>query len=327
MVTPSSRREVVTHFGEAFGLSQRRSCALIGLRRSSCRYRARRSDPGPVRARLRELAAQRPRFGYRRLQVLLAREGTRMNHKRFYRMYRAEGLAVRRRPRRKLRATRPAPLPAPTLRNERWAMDFVHDWLVGGRRLRALNVVDVVTRECHAIEVDTSLPGARVVRCLDSISAKHGFPSGIVVDNGPEFICRALDRWAHAHGVALHFIQPGKPTQNGHVESFNGKFRDECLSQLHFVSLARARVEIETWRVDYNTVRPHSSLSYETPKAFAATCPAVPATEGILPSGSRLLANEHGAGAPRSSAEPWGETRDEEVRSENGNRLSECVDQ
>jgi len=217
---------------------------------------------------MRELAAARPRFGYRRLHVLLRREGRVVNRKRVYRLYRREGLAVRKRPRKKLRAVRPMPLPSPSRVNERWAMDFVHDYLADGRRLRTLNVLDAFTRECHAIEVDTSLAGGRVARVLDELVAKHGKPEGITVDNGPEFVSQALDRWAFANGVTLHFIQPGKPVQNAHVESFNGRFRDECLSQAHFPTLARARVEIELWRIDYNDVRPHSALDYRTPAAF-----------------------------------------------------------
>jgi putative transposase len=217
---------------------------------------------------MRELAAERPRFGYRRLHILLVREGQVVNRKRVYRLYRREGLAVRKRPRKKLRAVRPMPLPAPSRANQRWAMDFVHDYLADGRRLRTLNIVDAYTRECHAIEVDTSLAGGRVVRVLDALTAVHGRPRGITVDNGPEFISQALDRWAFANGVVLHFIQPGKPVQNAYVESFNGRFRDECLSQAHYPTLARARVEIELWRVDYNCVRPHSSLDYRTPAAF-----------------------------------------------------------
>ncbi len=205
---------------------------------------------------------------------MLMREGRVVNRKRVYRLYKREGLAVRKRPRKKLRAVRPMPLPAPSRPDERWAMDFVHDYLVGGQRLRTLNIVDAFTRECHAIEVDTSLAGGRVVRVLDALIAKHGRPSGITVDNGPEFISQALDRWAFANGVALHFIQPGKPVQNAFVESFNGRFRDECLSQAHYPTLARARAEIEMWRVDYNRVRPHSSLDYRTPEAFGASARA-----------------------------------------------------
>jgi putative transposase len=272
-VTTSVRREVV-EFLKSQGVSQRRSCTLAKLHRSTCRYRRRRVEPTALLTRLRELASERPRFGYRRLHIMLRREGYVANRKLVYRLYKREALAVRKRPRKKLRAVRPMPLPAPSRPNERWAMDFVHDWLVGGQRLRTLNVVDAYTRECHAIEVDTSLPGGRVVRVLDALIAKHGRPSGITVDNGPEFISQALDRWAYANGVTLHFIQPGKPVQNAYVESFNGRFRDECLSQIHFVTLARARVEIELWRIDYNRVRPHSSLDYRTPEAFGASARA-----------------------------------------------------
>jgi putative transposase len=211
--------------------------------------------------RLRELASERPRFGYRRLHALLRREGRRVNRKLVYRLYKTAGLSVRRRSRRKLRASRPLPSVVLTRPNERWSMDFVHDYLTDGRRLRTLNIIDAFTRECLAIEVDTSLPAARVTRVLDRLVWQYGLPFALRVDNGPEFISTALDRWAFQHGVALHFIQPGKPVQNAHVESFNGRFRDECLAQAHFPTLARARVEIELWRVDYNCERPHVNAS------------------------------------------------------------------
>ena len=168
----------------------------------------------------------------------------------------------------KARITRPAPAAPVTRPNERWAMDFVHDCLADGRTFRTFNVVDAYTRECHAIEVDTSLPAARVVRVLDKLVWQHGLPDALRVDNGPDFISTTLEAWATKHGVKLDFIQPGKPTQNAHVESFNGRFRDECLSQHRFPTLARARAEIEIYRVDYNRVRPHSSLDYRTPEAF-----------------------------------------------------------
>jgi putative transposase len=219
-------------------------------------------------ARLRELAAAKPRYGYRFLHTLLRREGHNINRKRVYRLYRAEGLAVRRRKRRRLRVSRAMPPVSLTRPNERWSMDFVHDYLTDGRRLRTLNVIDAYTRECLAIEVDTSLPSARVVRVLDRLVWQYGLPEALRVDNGPEFISTTLDRWAFKHGVKIDFIQPGKPSQNGHVESFNGRFRDECLAQAHFPTLDRARAEIELWRVEYNCERPHSSLRYETPKAF-----------------------------------------------------------
>jgi putative transposase len=175
---------------------------------------------------------------------------------------------VRRRTRRKLRASRPKPPTQVSRPNERWSMDFVHDYLGTGRRFRTFNVVDAFTRECLAIEVDTSLPSVRVVRVLDKLVWQYGLPEALRVDNGPEFISMALDNWTRQHGVKLDFIQPGKPVQNAHVESFNGHFRDECLAQASFPTLARARAEIEIWRVDYNCERPHSALRYETPKAF-----------------------------------------------------------
>jgi putative transposase len=202
------------------------------------------------------------------LHALLRREGRGVNRKLVYRLYKTAGLSVRRRSRRKLRASRPLPPVTLTRPNERWSMDFVHDYLTDGRRLRTLNIIDAFTRECLAIEVDISLPAARVVRVLDRLVWEYGLPEALRIDNGPEFISTALDRWAFQHGVALHFIQPGKPVQNAHVESFNGHFRDECLAQAHFPTVPRARVEIELWRVDYNCERPHSSLRYLTPKAF-----------------------------------------------------------
>jgi putative transposase len=267
VVTVSKRREIVEAF-KSRGHSERRACVLASLQRSTCQYESVRADDVELVERLRNLASERPRFGYRRLHALLRREGRRVNKKLVYRLYKSAGLAVRRRGRRKLKITRPAPVAAVTCANERWSMDFVHDYLADGRRLRTLNVVDAFTRECLAIEVDTSLPALRVVRVLDKLVWEYGLPASFRVDNGPEFISMALDAWASQHGVKLDFIQPGKPTQNAHVESFNGRFRDECLAQARFPTLARARAEIELWRVDYNCNRPHSSLAYETPKAF-----------------------------------------------------------
>lgn len=266
-MTPSVRREVVNAF-KSRGHTERRACALASLQRSTCRYKSRRQDDPKLVGRLRKIAEERPRFGYRRVHAMLRREGFEVNRKRVYRIYKAAGLAVRRRNRRRLRAARPAPPVAVTHPNERWSMDFVHDYLADGRRIRTFNVVDAFTRECLVIEVDTSLPSARVIGVLDKLLWKFGLPESLRVDNGPEFISGAMDAWATKHGVKLDFIQPGKPTQNAHVESFNGHFRDECLAQARFPTLARARAEIELWRVDYNCERPHSSLDYRTPKAF-----------------------------------------------------------
>jgi putative transposase len=261
------RREAVLVMQMELELSQRRACGLMDLYRATCRYRKRRCEDERLRVRLRELAEARRRFGYRRLQVLLEREGWQVNHKRVYRLYIEEKLSLRRKRGRKRSLVR-QPLPAAGAPNQVWSVDFMSDTLSSGRRFRTLNIVDDYTRECLAIEVDTSLPSARVIRVLDKLVWQYGLPESLRVDNGPEFISVAMDRWAFQHGVRLDFIQPGKPTQNAHVESFNGHFRDECLAQAHYPTLARARVEIELWRVDYNCQRPHSSLRYETPKTF-----------------------------------------------------------
>lgn len=251
-----------------YKFSQRRSCGLIDMARSSCRYRHRRASDDILRDRLRALAVQRSRFGYRRLHLLVKREGLQVNHKRVYRVYRAEGLAVRRRVRKRLAGTARPRLDAPTMCNERWSMDFVSDTLADGRTFRTLNIVDDFSRECVAIEVDTSLSGRRVSRVLDEVRCSRELPGTIVVDNGPEFAGKVLDAWAHERGVHLHFIRPGKPVENAHIESFNGRFRDECLNEHWFLSLAHTRQVVEAWRLDYNAVRPHSALGNVSPTEF-----------------------------------------------------------
>ena len=268
MVKAAHRRAAVEYAMATYKLSERRACSIIGIGRSSHRYRTKKRDE-ELRAALQRVAFERPRYGYRRLHVLLRREGVVVNRKRLYRVYRDEGLAVRRRKRKRV-ATRPRQkLSTPLRRNQRWSMDFMRDTLADGRVFRTLNVVDDLTRECLAIEVDSSLPGERVTRVLDAIAWSRGYPEGIVVDNGPEFSGRVLDAWAHKHRIKLLFIRPGKPIDNAFVESFNGKFRDECLNEHWFTDLPDARQTIETWRRDYNQVRPHSSLGNLTPDAFA----------------------------------------------------------
>jgi putative transposase len=250
------------------GLTQRRACRLVGISRSGARYRRRGVDPPGLRDRLRSLAAERRRYGYRRLWVLLRREGFQVNHKRVYRMYREEGLMVQRRKRKRMCGSTRVATSMPSRGNQRWSMDFVADSLVNGRRIRVLTVVDDFTRECLATEVDTSLPGLRVARVLDQLGAVRGLPEGITVDNGPEFTGRALDAWAYQHRVQLNFIEPGKPVQNAYIESFNGKLRDECLNEHWFSNLGHARTTVEAWRDDYNGVRPHSALGNLTPDQF-----------------------------------------------------------
>jgi putative transposase len=272
MVTATQRRQVVTHLRAAFGISARRACRLVGLSRSRWHYQPLRPERDrPVRERLRALAAARPRFGYVRLHLLLRREGLGINHKRVYRLYREERLLVRPHRGRKHPAVPRVPLPTPTRANERWGMDFIHDACADGRRFRCLTMVDEYTRECPVIEVDTSLPAARVIGALEQLAGVRGLPKSLVVDHGPEFISRALDLWAYRRGIELVFIRPGKPVENAYVESFHSRFRDECLSAHWFETLADARVQIERWRQDYNEVRPHTSLAGRTPSEFAAT--------------------------------------------------------
>jgi putative transposase len=252
----------------AHEVSERLACQALSVDRSTVRYRSLRPDDGAVRLRIRELAQVRRRFGYRRLHFLLKREGLAMNQKRFRRLYREEGLQVRKRGGRKRALGLRAPLALPSRPNERWSLDFVSDTFTDGRRFRALAVVDDCTRECLALVGDTSLSGARVARELDAIIAVRGRPMTCVSDNGTEFTSMAILAWSQGAGVAWHYIQPGKPQQNAFVESFNGRLRDECLNETAFSSLAEARAVLAAWRDDYNRVRPHSALANRTPEEF-----------------------------------------------------------
>ena len=252
-----------------YQMSERHACRLLGVGRSTHRYRARQDRDAALRTRLKELAARRMRFGYRRLTAMLLREGMPANHKRVYRLYREEGLAMRIRQRRRIRWSGAVVKPAASEPNERWSMDFVTDCVSSGKVIRMLTIVDDCTRECPGIEVDTSLGGLRVRRVLDRIVSERGLPEAIVLDNGPEFRGRALAAWSEERGVRLEFIQPGKPVQNAYIESFNGRLRDECLNANWFTSLSDARRKVEAWRLDYNQQRPHSSLNYLSPAEFA----------------------------------------------------------
>jgi putative transposase len=254
---------------EGHGLSQRRACRLVGIGHSTLRYERRRASDEAVRKRLRELAAQRRRFGYRRLGWLLAREGHSMNHKKVYRLYREERLMVRRRGGRKRALGSRTPMMVPAGINQRWSLDFVSDTLADGRRFRILCVLDDFSRECLAAVVDTSLSGVRVVRELELVVNQRGWPHTIVSDNGTELTSNAVLHWA-AERVSWHYIQPGKPVQNAFIESFNSKLRDECLNEHFFFGLAEARHLIEAWRQDYNQLRPHSSLGALAPVEYAS---------------------------------------------------------
>ncbi|GKQ27837.1 transposase [Klebsiella michiganensis] len=256
---------------EAKGLSQRRACRLAGLSLSTCRYSAQRpAADAQLSLRITELALERRRFGYRRIWQLLRREGLCVNHKRVYRIYQLNGLSVKRRRRRKGLATERLPLLRPMAPNLTWSMDFVMDALATGRRIKCLTCVDDFTKECLTVTVAFGISGVQVTRILDSIALFRGYPATIRTDQGPEFTCRALDQWAFEHGVELRLIQPGKPTQNGFIESFNGRFRDECLNEHWFSDIVHARKIINDWRLDYNECRPHSALNYLTPAEFAA---------------------------------------------------------
>lgn len=269
MVSPQAKRAAVAGLMTERGFGVTRACGLIRISRSLYRYRGRRPDSGPLRARIEEIAAMKRRYGYRRVYLRLRREGWEVNRKRVYRLYREAGLAVRRRRRKRIGIVERKPLPKPATANVSWSMDFVADGLIGGRRLRCLTIVDDCTRECLAIEVNTSLPGVRVQAVLDRLADIRGLPKSITVDNGPEFDGKVLDQWSYRTGVQLSFIRPGKPNENAYIESFNGKFRDECLNEHWFISIGHARDIIEAWRVEYNTERPHSSLGNQTPQEFA----------------------------------------------------------
>ncbi|MBK8057864.1 MAG: IS3 family transposase [Gemmatimonadetes bacterium] len=270
LVTPAQRRTAVTHLRATYPVSTRRACELVHLARSRWYHQSVRAADTDLAEALREKAAQRPRWGYRRLHVLLARDGWQVNHKRVRRVYRAAGLQVRRRKRKQVAVAR-VPRPAATQPNQVWAMDFISDQCANGRRFRVLSLIDTCTRECLALEVDTSLPAARVVRVLDDVTSLRGVPRAITVDNGPEFMARALDAWAYARQVQLAFIRPGKPVENAYVESFHDKFRAECLDLHWFADLRDARSVIGAWQDDYNTVRPHGSLKQLTPNEYART--------------------------------------------------------
>lgn len=249
--------------------SQRRACQLVGVAPKVYRYRTRRGDDGALRARLKVLAAERRRFGYRRLHLMLKREGVSVNHKKLFRIYREEKLVVRKRGGRKRALGTRAPTTIPQGPNQRWSLDFVSDALADGRRIRVLAIVDDFTRECLALIADTSLSGARVARELDAVIARRGKPHVVVSDNGTELTSTAILVWQQAQGVEWHYIQPGKPIQNAFVESFNGRLRDECLNETAFRSLGHARELIAEWRDDYNGRRPHTSLGGLTPAEFA----------------------------------------------------------
>jgi putative transposase len=282
MVTPAARRETVAHLRIAFEVSERRACSTLGADRTSVRYRSRRPSDALARTRLRALAAVRRRFGYRRLHILLAREGIVMNHKKFRRLYREERLQVRRRGGRKRALGTRAPIALPQGPNQRWSLDFLSDAFADGRRFRILAIVDDFTRECLALVADTSLPGLRVVRELNTLIAVRSRPAMCLSDNGTELTGTAILRWSQETRIAWHYIAPGKPQQNAFIESFNARLRDELLNETLFTSLSHVREVLATWKEDYNTVRPHSALGNLPPATYANRSAPAKQRDGAL---------------------------------------------
>ena len=266
---PAQRRELVTFLRVGFQVSERRACRVIPIARATHRYQSQAKDQSALKIRLRDLAKSRIRYGYRRLHVLLQREGWHVNHKRVYRLYRQAGLSLRLKARKQRVSGLRGPKPVATRPNECWSMDFMADRLVNGRRFRVLTLVDNVSRVSPAIVADNRLTGERVVEVLEGLLATGQKPTMLSVDNGPEFISQALDAWAYRHRVQLEFSRPGKPTDNAFIEAFNSRFRDECLNLHWFDSLEEAQATIEAWRVDYNTERPHGALGQQPPAAFS----------------------------------------------------------
>ena len=269
MVTPAAEREAVAHLRTEHEMSERRACQLLQCCRMTMRYASVKPDDTVLRDRMKAIAHERRRFGYRRIHIMLKREGTVVNHKRLFRLYREEKLSVRKRGGRKRALGTRAPMLVPLMPNQRWSLDFVSDQFTDCRRFRVLTVIDDCTRECIALVADTSLSGSRVARELNQLILQRGAPKMVVSDNGTEFTSNAILNWADEAKVEWHYIAPGKPMQNGFIESFNGKLRDEKLNDTLFSTLHQARVELATWRNDYNHHRPHSGLGWLTPSEFA----------------------------------------------------------
>ncbi len=268
-MTPAQMRLHAQHLQTCYRVSERRTCQVLCASRSSCRYVGVGDGQAVLRMRLRDLAAARVSYGYKRLYLLLRREGWIINHKRVYRLYREEGLCMRaKKPRRHVSCQKREIRPTATRQDERWSMDFMSDDLIDGRRIRVLTLVDHFTRESPVLVVDLSLGGHRVVDALGYLALQGRRPQTISVDNGPEFTSKVLDQWAYLNGVSLDFSRPGKPTDNALIEAFNARLRAECLNENWFLSLDDAQEKIETWRQHYNAERPHSSLGNRSPSEF-----------------------------------------------------------
>lgn len=304
MVGPAAKRDAVAHLKAIMGLSERRACQIISADRKTIRYQSCRPPEAELRMKLRDLANQRRRFGYRRLFIVLRREGEPSGINRIYRLYREEGLSVRKRKARRRAVGTRAPILVEAKANARWSLDFVHDQFACGRRFRILNVVDDVTRECLAAIPDTSISGRRVARELTTLIERRGKPGMIVSDNGTELTSNAILAWSKDHKVEWHYIAPGRPMQNGYVESFNGRMRDELLNESLFFGLDHARSAIAEWADDYNNFRPHSSLGYQTPADYAGI---------IAATGSNATQCGSYAFQPVAPTAPFGVTKNAEA--------------
>lgn len=268
MVRPAAKRQAVTHLTEKLGISQRRACRLVDIKRSVLVYEPKPKDDHIILQRIREVLRDSPRYGCPRVHIMLRRMGIAINHKRTARIYRSNKLQLKYR-KRKRRVKQPEnPLPPPTYPNQVWTMDFVHDALFDGRKIRILTLVDELTRECLALECDTSISSERVVRVLKDVASTRRFPLEIGVDHGPEFTSKIMEKFAYEKNIRLRFAQPGNKNENAFIESFNGKLRDECLNMAWFTSLSDARENLRIWRLVYNELRPHTSLGGMTPKEF-----------------------------------------------------------
>ena len=291
-----------------YNISERRSCRLLGVTRSTCRYQSVADERAFLRIRLRDLATSRPRFGYRRLHILLRREGWLVNAKLVYRLYREEGLGIQRRvPRRRKSCQIRAKKPLVSHCNQTWSMDFMADQLDNGQRIRVLTLVDNLSRESLAIRVGQRFTGDDVVRVMEDVVSTRGAPESIQVDNGPEFISKSLDWWAYWNKVQLDFSRPGTPTDNAFIESFNGRLRQECLNQHWFLSLADAQSILDAWRTDYNETRPHSSLENQTPSQFARrNSLGSSSTKGVRPIPPCAVARPQGGTQAEATAKAKG---------------------
>lgn len=265
MVKPADKRKIVQYLITKHKFSQCRACRLTNLHRKTYNYRTKKKNDDDLNNHIVDIANKRKRFGYRRIHLMLKKEGFTVNHKKVYRIYKEHNLSLRRKRTNKIKRSEINSMPTPMFTNDQWAMDFMSDSMFNGRKFRMLNIIDIATRECLTIDVDTSIKGKRVTRTLDKLVFLRGKPKSIIMDNGSEFTSKILQNWAAKRDIKLSFIQPGKPFQNAFIESFNGKFRDECLNENWFINLKQAKSLIENWRMDYNSHRPHSSLGGLTP--------------------------------------------------------------